>query len=165
MCLGVYSDLISTMRGADTLIPLMLGNLRQEIQAEQVLLRQRAQDGDNYGLFPKSRRRRSRRKHHEASQLMENTLNNLWQQFKNVERPFLIRDPVRAEKVQRGDYWGESDVDDRAYARPSPNEKQVTNRMGMAEAGLSADEQRYYRTDLIHRFVWYVSKLDGAGSK
>ena len=88
------------MRNADALLPLMLGDLRQEIHAEQVLLRQRVQDGDNYGIFPQSRRRRSRRKYHEASQLLEKNLNSLWQQFKNVERPFLIRDPVRAERFK-----------------------------------------------------------------
>ncbi len=61
---------------------------------------------------------------------------------------------------------GESDVDGKAYARPSPSEaEQVTKGMGMAEAGLSSDEHRYDRRDLIHRFIWYVIKLDGAGFK
>jgi hypothetical protein len=135
----------------------MLGNLRQELEAERVLIRYRAQEGDPYAVFPTSRRRpRRSRKYREASQLLENTLNNLWQEFKNVERPFLIRNPVRAEEVRRGDYWGESDIDEKPYARASggSNDKKIKDRMGMAEAGISSGEQRYYRTDMVHRFIW-----------
>ncbi|KAK4935749.1 hypothetical protein LTR10_023249 [Elasticomyces elasticus] len=155
--LGVYRDLISTMRNADQMIPIMLGNLREEIEAERALLRYRAQEGDPYAVFPKSKRRRPRsRRYRQASHLLENTMNNLWQEFKNVERPFLIKNPVRAEEVRRGDYWGESDVDEKPYAKASraSNDKKIKDRMGMAEAGLSSDEQRYYRTDMVHRFIW-----------
>ncbi|EXJ84120.1 hypothetical protein A1O3_04787 [Capronia epimyces CBS 606.96] len=162
--LGVYRDLISTMRHADTLIPIMLGNLRQEIEAEKVLLRHRIREGDPYSVFPNPRARRKRRRQQkdrmEVAQLLESTINDLWQQFKNVERPFLIRDPMRAEQVQRGDYWGESDVDEKHSARPSgrrssnDNRKKVKDRVGMAEAGLSSNQQWYYRTDLVHRFIW-----------
>ncbi|EXJ78816.1 hypothetical protein A1O1_09218 [Capronia coronata CBS 617.96] len=69
---------------------------------------------------------------------LKSNLNDLWQQFKNVERAFLIRDPFRTEQVQKGDYWGESDVDEKAYARPGggrSGERSVKNfkdRMGMA---------------------------------
>ena len=145
------------MRNADSLIPIMLGSLRQEIEAERVLLRYRAQEGDPYAVFPKSRRRNPRsRKYRQASQLLEKTLNNLWQEFKNVERPFLIKSPARAEAVQRGDYWGESDIDEKPYAKAGRGSKdrKIKDRMGMAEAGLSCDEQRYYRTDMVHRFIW-----------
>jgi len=146
------------MRNADTSIPIMLGNLRQEIEAEKVLLRYRSQEGDRYEVFPKPRRKRNR-KRQEASQLLENTLSALWQQFKNVERPFLIKSPVRAEEVQRGDYWGDSDVEEKPVARPSKsNERRTEDRMGMAEAGLPSDEQRYYRTDMTHRFIWWQSQ-------
>ncbi|KIW38815.1 uncharacterized protein PV06_08654 [Exophiala oligosperma] len=146
------------MRNADTLIPIMLGNLRQEIQAEQALLRQRAREGDPYSVFPRGRRTRSRRKAREVAELLESTLNGMWQQFRNIERPFLIRNPVRAEKVQRGDWWGESDVDEKPSARPSSNEKQMTNRIGMAEAGVAPGTDRYYRIDFVHRFIWWQSQ-------
>ncbi|KIW21541.1 hypothetical protein PV08_02121 [Exophiala spinifera] len=146
------------MRNADTLIPIMLGNLRQEIQAEQALLRQRAREGDPYSVFSNGRRRRSRRKAREVTELLETTLNGMWQQFRNIERPFLIRNPVRAEEVQRGDWWGESDVEEKPYAKPSSNEKQTTNRIGMVEAGLAPGTERYYRTDLVHRFIWWQSQ-------
>jgi len=139
------------MRNADTAIPLMLGNLRQELEAEKVLLRYRVQEGDRYNVFPKSRRRRRQRRQ-ESSQLLESTLAQLWQQFKNVERPFLIRNATRAEAVQRGDYWGDSDVDEKPYAKPSGQKSR--DRMAMAEAGMTPDDQKYYRTDMVHRFIW-----------
>lgn len=141
------------MRNADTAIPVMLGNLRQEIQAEKALLRYRIREGDRYAVFSSMRRRR--RRQHEVTQLLEITVNNLWQEFKNVERPFLIKNPRRAEQVLKGDFWGDSDVDEKAYAAPtSPNKKETRNHMDMAEAGLSSDQQRYYRTDIVHRFIW-----------
>ena len=146
------------MRNADSTIPIMLGNLRQEIEAERVFLRHRIREGDRYAVFPAPlRKRRRSRKHQEVAQLLEITIRDLWQEFRNVERPFLIRSPLRAEAVQRGDYWGESDVDEKPYAKPSggSNEKRVKDRMGMAEAGLAPDKQTYYyRTDLVHRFIW-----------
>ena len=143
------------MRNADKMIPIMLGNLRQEIEAEKALLRYRIREGDRFNVFPVPRKKRQR-KRQQVSQLLEITLNDLWQEFKNVERPFLIKSSLRAEAVQRGDYWGESDLDEKPYAKPSGgNEKQIKNRMGMAEEGLSPDQQRYYRTDLVHRFIWY----------
>ncbi len=155
LSLGVYRDVISTMRNADTAIPLMLGNLRQELEAEKVLLRYRVQEGDRYNAFPKSRRRRRQKRQQESSQLLETTLGQLWQQFKNVERPFLIRNPTRAEAVQRGDYWGDSDVDEKPYAKPSSGQNPPRDRMAMAEAGMTLDDnQRYYRTDMVDRFIW-----------
>lgn len=30
--------------------------------------------------------------------------------------------------------------------------------MGIAEAGLSSDQQRYYKSDLAHRFIWWQSR-------
>lgn len=142
------------MRNADSTIPIMLGNLRQEIEAERVLLRYRIREGDRYSVFPNSRRKR-KRKQHEVAQLLDTTIRNLWQDFKNIERPFLIKNPFRAEQVQRGDYWGESDVDEKPSAKPTaPDEKRVRDGLDMAEAGLSSDQQRYYRTDLVYRFIW-----------
>jgi hypothetical protein len=54
--LGVYRDLIGTFRSAPTHIPLILGNLRQELLAERVYLRQRCAEGrDPFGVFPRGR--------------------------------------------------------------------------------------------------------------
>lgn len=139
------------MRKAGTTIPLQLGNLRQEIEEERALLRYRCREGDRYNVFPSLRKRT--RKQREVAQLLQSTIEKVWVDFKNVERPFLIKNPVRAEQVQRGDYWGESDVDEKPRAKPT----QTRDRMDMAEAGLPSDpQQRYYRTDLAHRFIWFV---------
>ncbi|KAK5044453.1 hypothetical protein LTR84_011267 [Exophiala bonariae] len=173
--LGVYRDLISTLRTAPSSIPVALGNLRQEIEAERLFLQYRLQqEADPYSVFPRSRRKHRRRKRREVAQLLSLTISDLWMEFKNLERPFLIRHPRRAEEVQRGDFWGESDLDDhdddersrakrgrdRDVEKPPLNvdEKKINNRMGMAEAGLSSDQTRYYNTDLVHRFIWWQSK-------
>ncbi len=147
------------MRNAPSTIPVMLGNLRQEIEAEKVLLRYRLREGDKYAVFPLRRRRHHRqRKHQEVAQLLEITMQDLWQEFKNVERPFLIKNPVRAEQVERGDYWGESDVAEKPYAkRNTPNDDKGTkDRVGVADAGLSSNRQTHYQTGLVHRFIWYA---------
>ena len=142
------------MRHADTSIPIYLGNLRQEIQAERIFLRYRLEEGDKYSVFPKAFRKH-RRTRQEAAVLLSNTIEEIWQQFKHLERPFLIKDPVRAEQVRKGDYWGENDVAEKPHFRP---QKRLKNRMGMAEAGLSPDQETYYRTDLAHRFIWWQSR-------
>ena len=155
---GVYRDLISTMRHADTMIPVQLGNLRQEIEAEKIFLRYRMRENDPYSVFPRAFRKH-RRKRQAVSQLLSLTIDSIWQEFKNLERPFLIRNPFRAEEVRKGDYWGESDIDEKPRARPDQtNEQKTHDRMGMAEAGLSPDQERYYRTDLVHRYMWWQSR-------
>ena len=157
---GVYRDLISTMRTADSSIPVQLGNLRQEIEAERAYLRYRLREDDPYSVLPRALRRHHRRKRREVAALLSLTINDLWQEFKKVERPFLIRNPLRAAEVHKGDYWGESDIDEKPGARPDDThaEKRINNRIGMAEAGLSSDQQRYYNTDLAHRFIWWQSR-------
>ncbi|OAG42838.1 hypothetical protein AYO21_02789 [Fonsecaea monophora] len=153
--LGVYRDLISTIRKADTAIPLMLGNLRQEIEEERALLRYRCREGDQYGVFPSLRKRT--RKQREVAQLLQSSIDKIWQQFKNIERPFLIGNPLRAEQVQKGDYWGESDVEEKPRARP--DKTKTRGRMELAEAGFAPEHQpHYYQTDLAHRFIWWQSR-------
>ena len=132
------------MRTADQNIPLMLGNLRQELEEERALLRYRCREGDPYGVFPSLRRRK--RKQKEVALLLQSTIDKTWQQFKNVERPFLIKNPMRAEQVKKGDYWGDSDMDEKPGATPDRDD---------VEAGMSSNpNQRYYRTDIAHRFIW-----------
>jgi hypothetical protein len=128
--LGVYRDLISTLRSAPTQIPLVLSNLRQELLCERAFLRQRALEGkDPFGVFPGKlsglpgqgrveRRRRERKggreggKQHAYTRLLEVSINDLWLKFKMLERPFLVQGGLRAEAVRKGDYWGEEDVED-----------------------------------------------------
>jgi hypothetical protein len=142
------------MRRANTMIPLMLGNLRQEIEEERALLRLRCREGDRYDVFPSLRKRT--RKQNQVALLLQSTIDKIWQEFRNVERPFLIKNPIRAEQVQKGDYWGDSDLDEKPRARPD----RVKDRVDMAEAGLPSDQQqRYYRTDLTHRFIWLCPPL------
>ena len=50
-------------------------------------------------------------------QLLHRTIKQLWIEFKNLERPFLVADGRRAEKIRKGDYWGDSDVEEKAGAR------------------------------------------------
>ena len=44
-----------------------------------------------------------------------------------MERPFLIKNPMRAEEVRKGDYWGESDLDEKPRGK---------NRLKQAEEGV-----------------------------
>ena len=162
--LGVYRDLISTIRNAPTQITLQLGNLRQEIEAERLVLRKRCREGDEFNVFRPSGRLRSksRKRTNEVVHLLMKTMDKLWLEFKTVERPFLIKSGRRAEAVKRGDFWGESDIDEKIEARlpGTPKEGRAgkrTNVMGMEEANVGLDE-RYYRTDLTHRFIWWQSK-------
>jgi hypothetical protein len=48
---------------------------------------------------------------------LQRTIRDLWIEFGNLERPLLVVSGRRAEKIQRGDYWGESDVEEKAGAK------------------------------------------------
>jgi hypothetical protein len=135
------------MRRAGTTIPLKLGNLRQEIEEERALLRYRCREMDQYGVFPSLRKKTRRQR--EVIHLLQTTVEKMWQEFKNIERPFLIKNPARAEAIQRGDYWGESDLDEKPRARPSR-----TRDHSDVEAVQTVEGQHYYRTDFAHRFIW-----------
>jgi hypothetical protein len=50
----------------------------------------------------------------EVLYLLHQTIKHLWIEFKNLERPFLVASGRRAEKIRKGDYWGESDVEEKA---------------------------------------------------
>ena len=52
----------------------------------------------------------------EVLYLLHRTIKDLWIEFKNQERPFLVASGRRAEKIRKGDYWGESDVEEKAGA-------------------------------------------------
>ena len=83
--------------------------------------------------------------------LLNATIKDLWVEFRNVERPFLIKNPMRAEEVRKGDYWGESDLDEKPRGK---------NRLKQAEEGIRQAGKQYYRTDLAHRWIWWQSKGD-----
>ena len=158
--------MISSIRYAPDQIPLALGNLRQEIEAERWALRQRCKEGDSFQVFKVSGRMRKRKRglQAEVMHLLMRTVDKLWMDFLELERPFLIKSGTRAEAVQRGDYWGEKDID--ADNEKAPGTSRKGNRggnakrmsaMGMEEANVGFDE-RYYRTDLSHRIIWWQSK-------
>jgi hypothetical protein len=162
----VYRDLISTIRYAPSQIPIQLGNLRQEIEAERWALRERCRQGDQFNIFKLTGRgrARSRRRTSEVVHLLMKTVDKLWFEFRELERPFLIKSGSRAEAVRKGDYWGESDIDEKAAGKLPGTEKKGgsgkrTNAMGMEEANVGV-EGDYYRTDLTHRFIWWQSKND-----
>jgi hypothetical protein len=48
---------------------------------------------------------------------LHRTIKGLWVEFKNLERPFLVASGRRAEEIRKGDYWGESDVEEKAGER------------------------------------------------
>ena len=49
--LGVYISLLKTLRSAPADIPLVLGNMRDELLEERSLLRQRLREGDTWHVF------------------------------------------------------------------------------------------------------------------
>jgi hypothetical protein len=161
--LGVYRDLISTIRYAPSQIPIQLGNLRQEIEAERLILRRRCREGDQFGVFTGGQGGGRRRKRTgEVIHLLMKTVDKLWMDFRELERPFLIRSGRRAEEVRRGDLWGDGDIDvDEKGKLPGTPKRdgdgKRTNAMGLEEANVGLDE-RYYRTDFSHRFIWWQSR-------
>lgn len=66
--------------------------------------------------------------------LLNFTITELWNNFKALERPFLIRSGNRAEQVRKGDYWGDRDVGgsgDEKGGGGRKRDKSVKNTMGM----------------------------------
>jgi len=113
-CTGVYRDLISTMRKAPSQIPVVFGNLRQELLSERAQLRRRirrCRDPHHVQITHKGLMTRLGPRKEEVLYLFQRTMRDLWTEFKNLERPFLVASGRRAESIQRGDYWGESDVE------------------------------------------------------
>lgn len=162
---GVYADLIKTLRGAPTTIPIILGNLREEIRYEQLLCKEKLSEGDAFHVFPGRKPRKKSR--HEYSRLLSHTLKHLWVEFCDLEKRFLIT----GEKA-----WNDPDSDDdgdrmepdekgtrrRRNNRPKMDVRQsyIRSRMGWIEAGLSRDRSTYYSTDLAHRFLWWWKRED-----
>lgn len=154
--LGVYRDLITTLRGAPTQIPLELGNLRQEILAERAYLQQRCREGrDVFGVFPKrlaglppptgadGGRRRERAKRRGTRnwelegyvRLLQVTVDDLWAEFQRLERPFLVRSGLRARAVEGGDYWGVEDVEEGSVDEEKGGVRRRRRRRGRAAKG------------------------------
>ena len=57
----------------------------------------------------------------EVLYLLHRTIKELWIQFKDLERPFLVKSGRRAEEIRKGDYWAESDIEEKAGARKTGN--------------------------------------------
>jgi len=173
--LGVYVSLLVTLRSAPTQIPLVLGNLRQELLEERSMLRQRLREGDQYHVFSGRQMRRVGRSESHI-RLIENTLRIQWRQFREVEKKFRVsgggEGDVEDAEDARSDEEGSGDSDfarenevygekgagggrARERARMRRRESHVTDWMGMRNAGLSIDRCTYYRTDLRHRLLWW----------
>ena len=170
--LGVYRDLISTLRSAGKHIPITLANLRQEILFEKAFVSRRVKHGDDFHVFPKKlcyvklpngqwvRTKKA------SANLLEATIRDLWTEFKMLERPFLIRSDLRAKAVAKGDYWGEEDVQEKPRrglrrGRGRREAKAVTDEEAQEDAeGEIGKHQGYYKTDLSHRWIWWHTKAD-----
>jgi hypothetical protein len=169
--IGIYKDLISTLRKADKQMPIILGNLRQELIFERALISHKLDYGDEFNVFPRklrymrtgpSGKREKGGLRQQYARLLEVTISDLWIEFKRLERPFLIRSGFRAEEVQRGGYWSSDDLQE----KPSRRGRKRSRRgalpsdadLGRAEAGVRAQTSQYYNTDFAHRFIWWQSK-------
>lgn len=93
--LGVYISLILTVKSAPEQIPLVLGNLRQELQSEKSLLKHRIKEGDRFGVFP-GRQVRRIGKNESHIILMEASLNTTWKQFKALGGRFILKGNQRS---------------------------------------------------------------------
>jgi hypothetical protein len=169
--IGIYKDLISTLRKADKQMPIILGTLRQELIFERALISHKIDYGDEFDVFPRKLRymrtgpRGKREKgglRQQYARLLEVTIEELWIEFKRLERPFLIRSGFRAEEVQRGGYWSSDDLKEKPSRRGRRrNQKGVfasAADLSKAEAGVRAQATQYYNTDFLHRFIWWQSK-------
>ena len=143
---GIYADAARTVMNAPTEIRDHLANLRLELLEER----------DAYRRYRRHLRRSGAGKERssvakggttnkdDVLTVMGETIKDLWQSFKSLERPFLVRNPRRAREIQRGDYWGESDIDEKSrYVDEERNEDNL---------------KTYYDCDFLHRFLWWRSK-------
>ena len=171
---GVYRDLISTMRAAPRQIPITLGNIRQELISEREQLRRKIRRctdahhiqittgaGNVAGNFRGSNFK-GRGPQEEVLYLLNRTIKDLWNEFKSLERPFLVKNPRRAEAIARGDYWGEGDVDMGEKGERDGggrgNSRRATMPADEENLGMGTDGATYYRTDFGHRFIWWQNK-------
>lgn len=170
--IGVYISLLTTFRSAPQQIPLILGNLRQEFQAERSLTKHDIREGDPFGVFP-GRLVRRVGKNESHSRLAEVTLETIWKQFKALEAKFLVKgDQRHLGEVE--DTWSNLDsessenekdkwVDEKGGSKNRMNagrrlrrrESQLKSRMGFCEAAISVDRQTYYNTNFNHRLLWW----------
>ena len=110
------------------------------------------------------------------SQLLEATVKDLWIEFKNLERPFLIPSGLRAKAVEKGDYWDEKDIeagvsggggkqiefdvdaDNKMYPPSGRQSRRRIEHYKDAEDAIARQGARYYQTGLGHRWIWWQSK-------
>lgn len=175
--LGVYISLILTIKGAPAQIPLALGNLRQDLQAEKSLLKHRIREGDRFGVFP-GRQVRRIGKSESHLWLMEVTLNSTWKEFQALEQRFIVKGDQRG-MGEVEDTWSNMDSessddekekwnDEKGGSRNRVNggrrvrrrESHLKSRMGYWEAGISQDRQTYYNTNFRHRVLWWWKQND-----
>ena len=162
------------MRAAPRQIPITLGNIRQELISEREQLRRKIRRctdahhiqittgaGNVAGNFRGSNFK-GRGPQEEVLYLLNRTIKDLWNEFKSLERPFLVKNPRRAEEIARGDYWDEGDVDMGEKGERDGGGRGNNRRAKMPadeeNLGMGTDGATYYRTDFGHRFIWWQNK-------
>ncbi|OLN97990.1 hypothetical protein CCHL11_06831 [Colletotrichum chlorophyti] len=157
--IALYGNFVATIRSAPFQIRDSLGNLRQQLCEEREALRHQTRE-------IRSKRKLRRRLSHvsdklagaEARRALDYaektlplhyiTLRELWRNFKELERPFLVTSGYRAEAILNGAAWAEADLD----------EKVRTDLEKHGEAGSFADWSALYKCDFAHRFIWWQVK-------
>lgn len=144
--IGIYADAVRTLMNAPTEIRDALANLRLELIEERDAYRKyrRRLRKSGAGKEKSNIARGGATSKEDVLMIMGDTINDLWGTFKSLERPFLVRNPRRAREIQRGDYWGESDLDEKdRHVDEERNEDNL---------------KTYYQCDFLHRFLWWRSK-------
>ncbi|WYZ45898.1 hypothetical protein EsH8_IX_000123 [Colletotrichum jinshuiense] len=159
--IALYANFVATIRSAPSEIRDTLGNLRQQLCEEREALRHQTRE-----IRTKSKLRQhiihmsdkvagdeARKALAYAEQTLPLhylTLRDLWRNFKELERPFLVASGHRAEAIHNGAAWGETDLDEKVRAD--------FERHG--ESGSFADWSALYKCDFAHRFIWWQVKED-----
>ncbi|KAK2010775.1 hypothetical protein LZ32DRAFT_607239 [Colletotrichum eremochloae] len=159
--IALYGNFVATIRSAPSEIRDSLGNLRHQLCEEREALRHQTRE-----IRSKSRLRQriasisDSLTSHEARKafyyaektlpLHYTTLRDLWCNFKDIERPFLVASGYRAEAIHNGAAWVEGDLDEKVRADFEKH----------GEAGSFADWSALYKCDFVHRFIWWQVKDD-----
>lgn len=185
--LGVYISLLKTFRSAPRAIPISLGNLRQEIQSERSMLRQRLKEGDRYHVFH-GRQMKSVGTAKSHIKLVDETLRITWKEFRDLEKRFIVKNGAGGDVEDADAKTEESDFEERVSVngnygkyyekdlartsrarggaeggrsrRLARKDSHIQSALGLNRAGLSIDGQTYYNTNISHRFKWWWLQSD-----
>ncbi|KAF9874675.1 hypothetical protein CkaCkLH20_07812 [Colletotrichum karsti] len=161
--IALYANFVATIRSAPHEIRDGLGNLRQQLCEEREALRHQTkeirsksklrQKVMHLGMGDKNANNEARRALEYAEKTLPLhylTLRDLWRNFKELERPFLVASGQRAEAIHNGASWGENDLDEKVHRDFERN----------GEMASFADWTALYKCDFAHRFIWWQTKDD-----